>query len=292
MKIIISLPAYNEEENLPQVLEEIKEVMKKTDYNYNLLVLDDGSTDKTAELAKVAGAIVYSNSNNLGLAETFKNEIKKCLESGADIIVHTDADGQYYAEDIPRLIEEIKNGYDLVLGSRFIENNKNLPLSKKLGNKAFAKLLSKILRIKLTDTTTGFRAFTREVAAKINFINTFTYTQEQIIKAARQNFKIKEISIKTRKTRESKLFGSPLEYAFKAWINILRIYRDYEPLKFFGRIGLTLIIIGLLIGTWLTYLFITKGKVGHIPLTVLTILLIIAGIQIITFGFLADMKKS
>ena len=284
MNIIITIPAFNEENTLPNVINDIKQEMNKANYNYKILVLNDGSTDKTAEIAKELGAIVYSNPYNLGLAETFKNEIKKCIELKADIIIHTDADGQYLASDMPRLIKEIERGNDLVLGSRFMDKNPNIEFIKSLGNKAFAKVLSKILKIKLTDTTTGFRAFTMEVAKSIKFINTFTYTQEQIIKAAKQNFKIKEIPIKIRKTRESRLFKNPLEYAIKAWINILRIYRDYEPLKFFGKIGLTLIIFGVIIGIWLVYLFITQG-------TILSMLLIIAGIQIITFGFLADMRK-
>jgi len=292
MKVLISIPAYNEEKTIGNIINETKEVMSKTKYDYEILVLDDGSTDGTVKVAKDLGVLVFSNSSNLGLAETFKKEIKKFLELNADIMVHTDADGQYYAKDIPKLIREIENGYDLVLGSRFIKKNKNMPTSKIFGNKAFAKVISKMLRIKLTDTTTGFRAFTKEVAANIQFINTFTYTQEQIIKAAKQNFRIKEIQVETRKTRESKLFKNPLEYAIKAWINLLRIYRDYEPLKFFGRIGMVLILAGFVVGIWLFYLFITTGKVGHIPLTILTMLLIITGIQIISFGFLADMKKT
>ena len=292
MKIIICIPAYNEEENIGKTIEEIKNSMNKTKYNYEILVLDDGSIDHTIKIAKKANVLVESNSHNIGLAETFKKEIKKALELKADVIVHTDADGQYNAKYIPGLINAIENGYDLVLGSRFIEKNKVMPFMNQFGNKSFAKVLSRLLKVKLTDTTTGFRAFTREVAENIQFINTFTYTQEQIIKAAKQNFKIKEIPINARITkRKSRLFKNPFEYAIKAWINILRIYRDYEPLKFFGRIGFTLIIIGIVIGLWLTYLFITKGKVGHIPLTILTMLLIIAGIQIIIFGFLADMRK-
>ena len=291
MNIIITIPAFNEENTLPNVINDIKQEMNKANYNYKILVLNDGSTDKTAEIAKELGAIVYSNPYNLGLAETFKNEIKKCIELKADIIIHTDADGQYLASDMPRLIKEIERGNDLVLGSRFMDKNPNIEFIKSLGNKAFAKVLSKILKIKLTDTTTGFRAFTMEVAKSIKFINTFTYTQEQIIKAAKQNFKIKEIPIKIRKTRESRLFKNPLEYAIKAWINILRIYRDYEPLKFFGKIGLTLIIFGVIIGIWLVYLFITQGKISHTPSTILSMPLIISGIQIITFGFLADMRK-
>src|SRR3989338_11435556 len=134
MKVLISIPAYNEEKTLRKVIEEINEVMSKTKYRYNILVLNDGSTDKTVDIAKKAGAIVYSNPYNLGLAETFKNEIKKFLELNYDVMIHTDADGQYYAKDIPRLLKEIENGNDLVLGSRFQNKNYNLPFSKRIGN--------------------------------------------------------------------------------------------------------------------------------------------------------------
>ena len=291
MQVIISIPAYNEEEGIGRVINEIKEVMSETKYKYKIFVVDDGSKDKTKEIAQKAGAIVHSNRVNMGLAETFKVEMQKCLELKADIIVHTDADGQYDPIHIPELIKKVEEGYDIVLGSRYIYKNKNQSLMKKLGNIAFAKVFTNITKLKITDTTTGFRAFTKVVAKDINFINTFTYTQEQILRAAKMKLRITEIPIKTRPTRESRLFKNSLQYAIKAWINILRIYRDFEPLKFFGKIGLTFLVIGITIGIWTTYDFLQTGKVGHLPATILAVLLITMGIQIITFGFLADMKK-
>jgi glycosyltransferase involved in cell wall biosynthesis len=289
MNIIITIPAYNEERTLPRVLTEIKEVMKNSSYKYNILVLNDGSKDKTVEVAKQHGAIVVSHKKNRGLAETFKSEMRECLRLNADVIIHTDADGQYPSEHILQLLEKIEQGYDLVLGSRFRRRIKHMPFLKKLGNIAFSKVLSKLTKVRLTDTTTGFRAFTKEVASEIEYINTFTYTQEQIIKAAKQGFRIGEISIKARKTRDSRLFKSPLEYAIKAWINIFRIYRDYQPLSFFGRVGASFCIMGGAIGVWLIYRLITLGYIGRIPSTILSMLLILVGIQIILFGFLADM---
>jgi len=291
MKVIITIPAYNEEPTIVKVIDEIKEAMEKTRYEYQILVLDDGSSDKTAYLSKKAGAVVYSNKRNIGLVATFREEIKQCLALKADIIVHTDADGQYVASSIPRLIEKIEQGYDLVLGSRFLGRIEHMPLMKRLGNYAFAIVLSQLTRTRLTDTTTGFRAFTKNLAENIQYINTFTYTQEQIIKAAKQNFKIAEIPITTRRTRESKLFKNSFEYALKAWINILRIYRDYEPLKFFGLFGLFFIFLGLIIGFWLLYLFFTTGRVGHIPSQILSLMLMVIGVQISLFGFLADMNR-
>jgi len=292
MNVVITIPAYNEKKTIGNVLSEIKEVMNKTKYNYKTLVIDDGSTDKTAEIAKKEGAIVYSHPINYGLAETFKTEMQKCLELKADIIMHTDADGQYLAKEIPKLIKEVENGSDLVLGSRFKGKIEEMSILRRLGNKAFSRVVSKITRIKISDAQTGFRAFTREIAEKINIISNFTYTQEQIIKAVRQKFKIKEIPIYfAKRDGKSKLMKHPFDFATKAGINLFRIYRDYEPLKFFGFIGGLFFSIGFLIGLWLVYLFITTGAIRHVPSAILSMLFILIGIQILFFGFLADMNK-
>src|SRR3989344_4521030 len=194
-KVIITIPAYNEELTLPAVLEEIKSVMQGTTYKYEVVVVDDGSSDKTIEV---------------------------------------------------------------------------MPWLKWLGNKAFSRVLTKLTNVKLTDTTTGFRAFTAAIARDIEYINTFTYTQEQIIKAAKQGFKITEIPIIARKTRESRLFKNPFQYAVRAWINIFRIYGDYEQLAFFGRIGALFIIIGFLIGAWLLYRLFTLCYIGRYPSIILS----------------------
>lgn len=292
MKIIVTIPAYNEEKKIGKVVGEINDVMKSKRYNYKIIVVNDGSIDKTEDLAKKAGAIVYSHPMRYGLAETFRTEIKKCLELKADVIVHIDADGQYSPEDIPKMIKEIKNGYDLVLGNRFEGGIQDMPLLKKVGNKAFSKAISHIIRFKIRDAQTGFRAFTKEIAEKIPITSTHTYTQEQIIRAVKEKFKIKEIPTYFYKRKgKSKLLKNPFEYAIKAWINILRIYRDYEPLSFFGRIGSFFLLIGFFIGLWFLYLHLTTGIKGHLGLLILMIVSIIVGVQIVIFGFLADMNK-
>ncbi len=291
MKVIITIPAYNEEYTLPSVLKEIKEVMGKTKYNYKILVVNDGSQDRTSKVAKKHGAIVVENKRNLGLVETFKREMKECIKLKADIIVHTDADGQYPAEGIPVMIRKVEEGSDLVLGSRFGRGRYgNLSLMKKIGNIAFAKVFSNLLKIKLNDTTTGFRAFNSEVA-KIELINSFTYTQEQIIRAGKAGMKITEVPITARKTRKSKLFKNSFDYAVKAWLNIFRIYRDYDPLKFFGKLALVFFLPGVLLGAYLAILYIIRGFIGHIGLIILTVLLLTMGLQIGLFGFLADMLR-
>jgi len=290
MNIVITIPAYNEEKNIVQVIEDIKKVMNQTNYKYKILVVDDGSKDNTARLAKKAGAVVYSHPVNCGLADTFRSEMKKCLEMKADIIVHTDADGQYPANYIPNMIEKIKEGYDLVLGSRFGEGSYKGTIMKRLGNIAFARVLSGILKIKLTDSTTGFRAFNSKVAG-LPLINDFTYTQEQLIRAGKSKMNIIEIPIKTNKTRESKLFKSSFDYAIKAWINIFRIYRDFEPLKFFGRIGLLMMLPGIIMGIYMLLNLLLTGHVGYLNISILASLFVLTGLHIILFGFLADKDR-
>lgn len=292
MNVVITIPAYNEERSIGRVVAGIKKVMDATKYKYKILVVDDGSRDRTADTAKKAGAIVYSHPMNYGLADTFRTEIEKCLQTKADVIVHTDADGQYRAEEIPKLISYVEKGYDLVLGSRFKGKIESMPLIKRLGNKAFSNVISQITRMKISDGQTGFRAFTREFAEKVKIESTHTYTQEQIIRAVKDKFKVIEVPVYFAKREgKSRLMKNPFDYAFKAWINIIRVYRDYEPLKFFGTIGGFFFITGFIVGLWLVYLYLTTGVVGRLPSVILCMLLITLGIQIILFGLFADMGK-
>jgi glycosyltransferase involved in cell wall biosynthesis len=287
MKIVVTIPAYNEEKDISRVIKDIKSNVKE---KVTVLVVDDGSNDNTVKAAKKAGAIVVSNKRNIGLVGTFKREMEECLKLKADIIVHTDADGQYPAKFIPLLIKKVKSGSDLVLGTRFDKGSYSGSMMKKIGNKLFAKVFSNMLHMKITDTTTGFRAFTPEVA-RLPLINRFTYTQEQLIRARKYNFEINEIPIVAESTRESRLFKNSFDYAVKAGINLIRIYRDFEPLKFFGIFGTVIFSTGFLIGIYLVYLHFTSGIVGHFALIVLDILILSIGLQIIIFGFIADMLK-
>ena len=293
MQIVITIPAYNEEKTIEFLIRDINEAMKDKDYDYKILVVDDGSKDGTAKNAKNANAIVYSHPKNYGLAETFKTEIKKALELNADIIVHIDADIQYKPIEIPKLLSEIEKGYDLVLGSRFKGKIESMPLIKKLGNMAFSRIISNIAGVKISDAQTGFRAFTKEVAEKIIITSDHTYTQEQIIRAVRGKFKINEVPIYFAKRKdESRLISNPFVYAVRAWINIIRIYRDYEPLKFFGITGSLIFLIGIILGLYLVFVqLFAEGVNRHLGLMMLDILILSIGLQIIIFGFIADMNR-
>lgn len=291
MKIAITIPAYNEEETIAAVISDAKKALEKK-YVCDIIVVDDGSTDKTAEKARKAGATVYTHPRNYGLAETFKTEMQKAIEHKADIVVHIDADAQYDAQDIQRMLSKLGEGYDLVLGSRFSGRIQSMPFLNRMGNKAFSAVISQITRQRITDAQTGLRAFTKEVA-KLPIISNYTYTQEQILRAAQAKYRIAEVPVSflKRKSGESRLLRNPFDYAIRAWITIFRIYRDYEPIKFFGVFGGVFLLLGMVLGAFSTYSFLTTGFVGGIPRVVLAGVFITMGIQIILFGFLADMMR-
>jgi glycosyltransferase involved in cell wall biosynthesis len=295
MLAVITIPAFNEGKTLGKVVRDIRKVMDSSAYNfrYKVLVVDDGSADDTAEVARKAGAIVVSHPRNYGLAEAFRTEVRKSLDLGADIIVHIDADGQYLPKEIPLLVKEVLKGHDLVLGSRFKGTIEQMPLLKRIGNRAFSRVISQVTGMDITDGQTGFRAFTKEVARKITIISNHTYTQEQIIKAVREKFKIKEVPVYfARRDGRSRLISNPFEYAIKAWISIIRIYRDYEPLKFFGIVGTIIFSLGLMLGSYLVWIqFFGEGVNRHFGLMMLDVLILSIGFQVIIFGFLSDMLK-
>jgi glycosyltransferase involved in cell wall biosynthesis len=292
-KIVVSIPAYNEGRTIALVVNEIRQVMEKHNYSYQILVVDDGSKDNTAEAAKKAGAVVFSHQTNMGLAEAFRTEISKCLQLKADIIVHIDADRQYLPTEIPKLVSELKKGYDLVLGSRFAGKIESMPIVKRWGNRMFSRVISNITKTKITDGQTGFRAFTAKFAEEVQIKSSHTYTQEQIIRAVKGKYRVKEVPIYFAKRRDgqSRLMKSPFRYAVRAWINILRVYRDYEPLKFFGSVGMIMISLSALIFFVILYFFISRGRAvldNMIPTIILGIFLFLSGLQILLFGFLAD----
>ncbi len=295
MNVVVSIPAFNEEATIASVIRNIKTVLgKHRNYVYRVLVVDDGSSDKTAEIAKNEGAVVYSHPKNYGLAEAFRTEVEQFLKlkPEADAMVHIDADGQYKAEEIPLLLKKLEEGYDFVLGSRFRGHIERMPILKRLGNKAFSKVISQITRTKVSDAQSGFRAFTRRVAENVPIISGHTYTQEQVIRVVKGKFKMAEVPVYFAERKgKSRLIQNPFGYAIRAWINILRIYRDYEPIKFFGLTGGAIFTIGFIFGLRLLYFYFTTGIVGHTPSLILGMLLMSVGVQVITFGFLADMIK-
>ncbi|MAG15588.1 glycosyl transferase family 2 [Candidatus Woesearchaeota archaeon] len=292
MKLVVTIPAYNEEKTIASIIKRIFTVAKKLKHKSEVIVVNDGSTDRTAEVAKKAGATVYSHPKNYGLGTTFKTELEKALERKADVIVHIDADGQYLPEEIPLLLKKLEEGADLALGSRFKGKIEGMPLIKRFGNRIFSLIVSYITKMPVSDAQTGFRAFTKKLAEEANITSSFTYTQDQIITISKKKFKIVEVPVTFLKREgKSRLMKSPLDYGIRGGANLVRLFRDYAPITFFGSIGMVFITAGLAIGSWLLYRFLTLGAIGKTPSLILTVLLIVIGLQFILFGFYADSRK-
>jgi glycosyltransferase involved in cell wall biosynthesis len=293
MKLVVTIPAYNEEKTIASVINEIPKKIKGID-SIDVVVVDDGSKDNTAVVASKAGAKVIRNSHNCGLAYAFSKGLKYGLELGADIIVNTDADMQYNQKQIPYLIQPILDGKaDIVLGSRFKGTIEYMPIQKYLGNKIVSKLMGFLAGMNITDSQTGFRAFSKEAALRINVFSNFTYTQETILEAIEKKLTIVEVPVDFRKRDgKSRLISNIFDYAYRAGSTILATYLNYKPLKVFFFIGGFLIFIGLVFGTRVLVHFMSTGMVApYVPSAILSALLLIIGFQVMIIGMIAELIK-
>jgi len=279
------IPAYNEEGSIGEV------VKKSLQYLDHVIVINDGSKDNTGKVAKEAGAYVFNHDINKGLGVTVKHGFKEALRLKADIILTIDADAQYDPDEIPKILEPAeKNEADIVLGSRFMGTIEEMGRVKKLGNKVFTWCVNRFAGLHLTDSQTGFRAIRREVLEEIPITSDYTYTQELIIRASEEGFRITEVPVKflKRPHGKSKLISDPADYALRVSIIGLKTYRDYHPLQLFGALGTALIAAGILVGAIVVYNSVKYNQLlmGNL---ILCTLFIIVGIQILLFGLLADM---
>lgn len=295
MKLIVMIPAYNEETSLKKVIEEIPRQMNGIN-EIQILVIDDGSTDHTREIGIKAGADkVISHKYNMGLAKTFCDGLNEALEMGADIMVNIDADFQYNGSEIPKLISPILEGKaDLVLGNRQIDQLDHMPRGTLWGNKLATAVTRWVTHLPIQDAQTGFRAFSRDAALRMNQTGDYTYTQETIIEAANKYLKIEQIPVEFRRREgESRLISSRFQYAQSAGITIFRSFGTYHPFIIFSGIGFGCIILGLVIGFRVINHFLTTGMVTpYLPSALLTTVLIIVGSLAILFGLLADMIRT
>ncbi len=293
MRIVITIPAFNEAETIGRV---ISDIPRDCAGEVKVLVVNDGSRDRTAEIAREAGADkVISHKTNLGLGTTFKDGINEALKMGADIIVNIDADGQFNPQDILRLIQPIiDNKADMVTCSRF-KNPKLTPKMPKLkifGNKFFAQLLNFFLRKKYYDTQCGVRAYSKEAALNLTLFGKYTYTQEVFIDLIKKRFRILEIPclVKGERKGKSRLVKGIVSYGLKALLIIIRSVRDYEPLKFFGGTGAVLFSVGILSSLILFTRFILIGRYNpYMTVVYINVFLIVIGFLFIILGLIADM---
>lgn len=247
MKLVIYVPALNEENEIQGVLANLPKFLENID-SILYLVVDDGSTDKTVELALLTGAKVISHGRNRGVGAAFHSAVRFALENGADILVGIDADGQFDPAEIPALIEPIVKGeVDMSIGNRFLSGiPEYMPRLKYWGNQRVAQLISYITEQTFQDVSCGFRAYSREAIMRLNIFGEFTYTHETILSLAYQGLRISEypIMVKYDPRRKSRVAGSILEYAVQTSKIILRVLLDYRPVRVFGTIGAIFVLIG------------------------------------------------
>src|SRR5687768_5473031 len=271
MKLIIQIPAYNEEATIAQAL---RDLPKKIDgvTSIETLVIDDGSSDKTAEAARKAGANhVLQLKSHRGLSSAFVAGIDAALRLGADIIVNTDADNQYVAADIVRLINPIVKGTaEVVIGDREVAKSPHMSPLKRMLQRWGSWTVGKASGIDVPDVTSGFRAFSRDAAMQINVFNPFTYTLETVIQAGNRNLGVQSVPVRTNPpTRPSRLYRGIGTYLRKSVATIFRIYTLYSPLKTFFAIGTTLMLLGAAIGVRFLWHYFNGTGTGHIQSLIL-----------------------
>ncbi len=291
MKLIIQIPCLNEENTLAETLGDLPRQIEGIDI-IETLVIDDGSTDKTLKVAREQNVDhILQLTNNKGLAKAFIYGIDHALKQGADIIVNTDADNQYDAGAISKLIRPIQDGSaDIVIGDRQVETIRHFSPLKIFLQKTGSWAVRQLSGTQVPDATSGFRAYSKEAALQLNVISDFTYTVETIISAGKKNLAIAHVPVRTnQKTRESRLFPNIRTYLQRTFVTIVKVYSMYKPLKVFTWAGGLTFTAGFAIGCRYLYFFLQGQTEGHIQSLILSAILLIVGFQIIMMGIVAEL---
>jgi glycosyltransferase involved in cell wall biosynthesis len=292
-KLIIQIPCLNEAETLPSTLADLPRHVPGIDI-IETLVIDDGSRDGTSAVAKAHGVThVVRFRRQKGLAAAFKAGIDACLQHGADFIVNTDGDNQYAGGDIPRLLEPLLEGRaDIVIGDRNIRDLAHMSWHKKLLQRFGSWTVRQVSNTTVPDTTSGFRAYTRDAALHMTIVSDFSYTLESIIQAGKKRMAIAHVPVGTNdRTRTSRLFDNMFSYIKHSGATIVRIYAMYEPLKIFTYIGSAAFMGGFLISLrFLYFYFFGTANEGtrHQQSLILSAVLMIVGFQVVLVGLVAD----
>jgi len=291
MKLIIQIPCLNEEKTLSETIKDLPKTLKGVD-EIQTLIIDDGSTDKTVELARALGVNhIVRHTNNKGLAEAFMTGMDACLKLGADVIVNTDGDNQYRAKYIADLIKPILRGEaDMVVGDRQTNGVSHFSFIKKRLQRVGSWVVRHVSDTNVPDAPSGFRAFSREAALRMNVISKFSYTLETIIQAGKKNLAVTSVPVEiNKKLRESRLFTGIPNYLSRSIATIFRIYTMYEPLKMFSFIGGIVFSIGFLVAIRFLYFYFAGHGSGHIQSLILSGVLMMIGFQVIMIGLVADL---
>jgi glycosyltransferase involved in cell wall biosynthesis len=291
MKVIIQVPCFNEAEVLPHTLALLPRQIEGVDV-VEVLIIDDHSSDATVEAARAAGADhVVCLAHHMGLAGAFKTGLDACLRLGADIIVNTDADNQYHAGDITRLVQPILEGKaEIVIGDRGVATLPVFsPLKRRLQTWG-SRVVSGASGLDVPDATSGFRAMTREAALRTNVLSNYSYTLETLIQAGNNQMAVLSIPIQTNPpTRPSRLMRGMGEYLKHSSATILRSYTMYRPLRVFFIIGIIMLLVGAAgVARFLVFYFQGAGD-GHVQSLIVSAVLLIAGFQTWLIGLVADL---
>jgi len=291
-KLIIQIPCFNEEKSLPVTLKELPRKLPGVE-KIEWLIVDDGSTDRTIEIAVSLGVDhVVRLIRHQGLAKGFMAGIQACVEKGADIIVNTDADNQYFAGDIIKLVQPILDGKaEIVVGERPITEIKHFSPLKKLFQRWGSWMVRKVSQTDIPDAPSGFRAISREAAMRMHVFSEYTYTIETIIQAGQHGMAIMSVPIRTNDfLRKSRLIHSIPAYLARSFNTIIRIFMTYQALSFFMIPGGILFLVGTFLGLrFLYYFLITGTSTGHIQSLILVAVLLILGVLLAIFGLIADL---
>jgi len=292
MKLIIQIPCLNEEDQLPVSLGALPRAVEGFD-EVEWLIIDDGSTDRTIAVAKELGVDhIVKLTNNKGLAYAFQAGLDACLKLGADVIVNTDADNQYSADDIPALVRPVVAGdADMVIGDRDVMAVEHFSVVKKRLQRAGSWVVRQASGTTVPDATSGFRAYNREAALGLTVVSRFTYTLESLIQAGKSLVAIDHVVVGTNdKLRESRLFGSMWGYVRRNVVAIFRIYAGYEPLKVFTTLALVLLASSIVAWSPLLWDWIVNGdRSGHLQSVVVGGALLVASVQVFALGVIADL---
>ncbi|MEP3050493.1 MAG: glycosyltransferase family 2 protein [Erythrobacter sp.] len=290
-KLIIQIPCLNEAEVLPETLAHLPRSILGID-TIEYLIIDDGSNDDTIGVALRWGVQhVVRHRRNRGLAAAFRSGLDRCLAEGADIIVNTDADGQYAGEDIEKIVAPVlARTADIVVGDRSVANNAHFGFGKRLLQRFGSTVVRQLSNTDITDAVSGFRAISREAAQQINITTEFSYTTDMLIQAGRKRMAIISVPIRTNAaTRPSRLFKSIPRFIQQTGVTILRAYTTFNSLRVFLALGLGLAVLGAMpIGRFLYFVALGEHD-GHIQSLVLGVALVIVGVLVSTLGILADL---
>jgi glycosyltransferase involved in cell wall biosynthesis len=291
LKLIIQIPCFNEEATLPLTLAALPRSMEGFD-TVEWLVVDDGSTDRTIQVARAQGVDhIVRLTNNKGLAAGFQAGLDACLKLGADVIVNTDADNQYDARDIPKLLAPILAGNaDMVVGDRQVTTIEHFSPLKKGLQQLGSWVVRQASSTDVPDTTSGFRAYNREAAIQMAVVSKFTYTLETIIQAGKLLVATDHVPIRTNpKTRESRLFPSMWAYVRRNGLSIFRIYSQYEPLRVFMALAGLLGIAALVVWARFVWFYLAGDGAGHVQSLILGAVLFNAAMVLGALGVIGDL---